>query len=434
MSEQRLDRQLQSIASAMVADPPDVPEWESLRGRTTPPAVAHRTVAGRRWSGPLVAVATTVLVLAAVGGVTLVTRLGRSPGGGTTSPPVTTTSATTVPVVTAPLFVGEFTQQNVPAGVSAGRDFVAGAARTGFGTVLVGYHLKTGPQEPWAWVAFSGSDWEPVDLAPLAQPGMTVYLQDVVATPDGAAILGVRYEADTPDARWNRVLYRSSDGRTWALDDQVTEAEAVALGFVRVAMPADETLHIVDTVRFGSQLLATGATLDGTPVLFVSSDGGATWGSADAGVFAVAEYGVAAIAAGESRLVAVGQRQLDDGSAGDGDVVPVFWFSDDGTAWRQVDGQEALAVTGDIPRAVVAAGSGFVAYGDAAGAEHRTVLWTSPDGLTWERRVLSELGDRVIQYIWADGDTVTLFAALPAIPDSDQLGAFEVWTAPITNS
>ena len=58
----------------------------------------------------------------------------------------------------------------------------------------------------------------------------------------------------------------------------------------------------------------------------------------------------------------------------------LVWTSDDGLHWDRVTGQPALAPGGI--NAIAAFDGGFVAAGNAAG---RAAFWTSPDGRAWAR-------------------------------------------------
>ena len=83
-----------------------------------------------------------------------------------------------------------------------------------------------------------------------------------------------------------------------------------------------------------------------------------------------AAYG---IAGSDHRLVVVGE------TSGDPLGHAVAWISDDGTAWRRI---ETPAFTDGTMRAVTWTGAAFVAVGYAT-ADDRAMAWTSPDGETW---------------------------------------------------
>jgi hypothetical protein len=262
------------------------------------------------------------------------------------------------------------------------------------------------------------------------KPGMASYLNDVVTTDDGVAILGVRYEWDTDNPIWEQVLLTSTDGQEWTVDEDVTADKALEIGFVQVVAPAGDGLRVEDSIRFGAQLVAAGWADGGTPAVFVSADDGATWDTITSEVFALADDGIRALAANGTRIVAIAEERLP----GDSGFRPVFWSSTNGTDWQQINNQDSFGITDDRPLDIAAAGPGFVAYGHTAEPGNRTVLWTSPDGETWERRVLDELADRIIHHLWVDNDTITLFTATVTEPNSDQFGPFEMWTAKISNS
>jgi hypothetical protein len=67
-------------------------------------------------------------------------------------------------------------------------------------------------------------------------------------------------------------------------------------------------------------------------------------------------------------------------SCGNDPLRGLIWTSDDGLHWDRVTGQPALAPGGI--NAIAAFDGGFVAAGNAAG---RAAFWTSPDGHAWSR-------------------------------------------------
>ena len=94
-----------------------------------------------------------------------------------------------------------------------------------------------------------------------------------------------------------------------------------------------------------------------------------------------------ALALGDNGFVAVGTEQIgeDDNAA--------VWFSPDGLDWRRV--RSGSAVFGDansqVMEHVAAWDEGFVAVGiEKTDTEVRGAVWTSPDGLTWQRSPHSE--------------------------------------------
>jgi hypothetical protein len=136
------------------------------------------------------------------------------------------------------------------------------------------------------------------------------------------------------------------------------------------------------------------------PLILASADGGRTWQQATlripGGGTAVGAEAVPVMIAGGYG----GWLALAPGGA---------WTSRDGRAWLLGPGIAPLS-DGDRVRALARAGSGFVAVGEKAsphGLDPGTspVLWTSTDGLTWQRRGASQLqlpgrGGHVVALRW----------------------------------
>lgn len=394
----------------------------------------------RRVSGLGVALAAAVAVFALIGlpglfsGDSDAVDVGAS--GNSTLIEPEEPAVTTVLPEGVPFTVGAFTEIPVPEGTSASRDFVEDAAAVGFGTVVVGYHLEIGPLTPLAWVAFGPSDWHKIDLTVTDEPGMSSFFQEVVPTANGgAAILGVSYEDDSEEPDFSRVLLTSENGLDWELTETVTNADLVELGFLQAVAPQSQDYGIRDVVRFGSLLVAAGSYHENAPALFVSDDNGATWTPVADDSFDIADEGISGLAANGYGVIAVGEKRLPEDANGHNDFSPVFWWSTDGVEWKTVTDSTLSEDTNSRPRGVEPFGTGFVAFGNTGINEtRRTVLWTSPDGVTWERSVLEELSNRIIHHMSVGADTVRFFAAPLTEPDSDQFGAFEVWEAKMTET
>jgi hypothetical protein len=170
-----------------------------------------------------------------------------------------------------------------------------------------------------------------------------------------------------PSGDHGAALWRSVDGREWA---------AVALDPPGAAGPGYQSM----TAVAGGPLGFLAAAVDrGLPVVWWSGDGTA-WSRVQ-GPF-LDEHAITGVAVGRAGMVAVGTIRTG------GNVDGMAWFSADGSAWRTVPlgsagftgpGQQAV-------RAVTATGAGFVAVGhDEHGPRRAGVVWTSADGITWQR-------------------------------------------------
>ena len=113
-----------------------------------------------------------------------------------------------------------------------------------------------------------------------------------------------------------------------------------------------------------------------------------------------------AVAAGGPGFVAVGEESTADGMAG----ISAVWTSEDGITWSRVPHDEA-AFGGEeqvnvFMKDVTAFGSGLVAVGmewRESDFDVDAVVWTSPDGITWERVPHDEavFGGPQDQIMWA---------------------------------
>jgi Protein kinase domain len=138
----------------------------------------------------------------------------------------------------------------------------------------------------------------------------------------------------------------------------------------------------------GNTIVTTGAQVaDGTvrQQFFASADGGAAWQLAAVrglgGGPAPAGYAATRIAGGPAGWLAVGPQAI--------------WTSRDGLSWTLAASHGITPqVPGDQLYVLTATASGFLAGGQAAtpGGGSQAVLWTSRDGLTWQRLTAAEAG------------------------------------------
>jgi hypothetical protein len=141
-------------------------------------------------------------------------------------------------------------------------------------------------------------------------------------------------------------------------------------------------------VASGNTIVTMGSqTSDGVArqQFFVSTDGGATWRLASmrapGGGPAPLGHVASRLAGGPGGWVAVGPQAI--------------WTSPDGVNWTlaathgitsQLPGDQLLVLTNTA--------QGFLAAGEAAasGGDTQAVIWTSRDGLTWQRKTAAQLG------------------------------------------
>jgi hypothetical protein len=204
--------------------------------------------------------------------------------------------------------------------------------------------------------------------------------------------------------------------------------------------------RVSDVVSTGTQLIAVGTAESGAE----SGDVAGVWTSPDGRTWEPATVTqpagtIAAVAAGPSRLVAVGTVFVETSG-------PAAWTSVDGRTWEALPPSAFAGSAGHKPGALedVAAGpGGFVAVGSEVGAGgFRATAWHSPDGLVWTRTQSDMGGDSagaVVQfgsgYVaagWSpgeNGDDRALFWTSPdgrtweAAPDAKDL--HDVGSSPV---
>lgn len=258
--------------------------------------------------------------------------------------------------------------------------------------------------------------WQRIE-APTFSAGPSYGIAGLMAPGDGfpawAAAGSVR------DGRTRAVVWTSADGSRWSRADldQGDARESVAtagarragvavvVGTVitrlgdrdgRIWMSRDGSVWSVTNLPGGGRGDQSVTSVAGGPLGFVAAgaDGAvpAVWWSPDGftwtrsvGAFEPADR-IEAVAVGARGVVAVGTITTGD------DVDGAVWFSTDGISWRAVP-LGAAGFTGRTEQAVhavTATSGGFVAVGDDDAGERRVaVVWTSADGVTWQRQPAS---------------------------------------------
>ena len=133
-----------------------------------------------------------------------------------------------------------------------------------------------------------------------------------------------------------------------------------------------------------------------------------------------------AVAANETRVVAVGVHVLDSAGTGEAARVGATWSSTDGRSWRMVWGSVPLFVD------VVATDDGFLAATES-GDRPAPAIWHTTDGLEWTRVAApGELGDGVINRLIRTPDgflAVGTSVNTLADPDSTSVPRAAVWSS-----
>lgn len=259
------------------------------------------------------------------------------------------------------LFGGEIGSQQMwaatdgPQGVTiVGDDFAFGAAWLIVGTSIL--RVPGGSDS-----AFGGSSNQTVRAVAAAEPGL-------VAVGDSSS---------GPIGQSNRdaVVWVSSDGLVWY---RVPHSEQV-FGGSQSMLPTDEYIRGVAAGGPGVVAVGSSGMLSATDAVVWTSSDGTTWSRVphDEDVFGGAE--MLDVVAGGPGLVAVGRA----------DGIAAVWTSEDGREWTKVSGEGAGFGRAERSTiyAVTTGGPGLVAIGGDAtsGPSYEPVVWTSVDGITWER-------------------------------------------------
>jgi hypothetical protein len=210
---------------------------------------------------------------------------------------------------------------------------------------------------------------EPVaDVSDLVAPG---------GEGQGWTIVGSVFEPSV--AASLATVWTSDDGRDW----EPTTVDPASSG-------TGESMNAA--VRTESGLLAVGQVGDGADAdaaIWREVDG--RWRQARPDVMGGEhEQWAFDVVVGESGILVAGGENVW------GEIRPRLWFSADGESWSSVDGGAGgpLDTTGEESiRDVAAVGAGFVAVGSrTVDAEQDGVVWSSPDGETWQQAEAPTLG------------------------------------------
>ncbi len=150
---------------------------------------------------------------------------------------------------------------------TTGEETVRAVAPAGEGFVAVGSRLVDNEQDGMAWYSADGETWEQLDTPTLSGPGRQE-LSTVTAF-DGGLVAGGMSDLDG-NGQGEPVVWTSTDGRTWS-------GSSAALPMSEGKWDAARDLE-VHSLSFGPTggLIAAGGN-DWQPVIWQSTDGGATW-------------------------------------------------------------------------------------------------------------------------------------------------------------
>lgn len=396
----------------------------------------------RRWLRPALAFAVAFAMVLLVGATALVFGGGDAPAD-TTVPPTTepatpTTEATpptteATPSTTSPIPDAEDAWVRVGADVMGTTDGLFDIARFGAGIVAVGWDNGANQRPDGAvFVSTDETSWAQVgeDAPELSQGAVLLY--GVTEGGPGIVIVGAGCEDDDNPCPLHATVWTSTNGTSWnrsapdsdtfpvlssMLDVVNTSSGFIAVGStadlvddeIGVFRPAvwrsddaiDWTLvwqgeSITDssnspffpgihslTVNPDGVIVAVGAATNANGELAAavwSSTNQADWqrASADSPAFGTGTI-MSSVAWADAGYVAVG---TDDGEAA------ALWHSNDGDAWTRIDTADQPFEDAGSLGAVARIQGGFIAIGPDMLTEFRTdwvTMWTSPDGLNWDR-------------------------------------------------
>ncbi len=333
--------------------------------------------------GLLVAAAAFAVVLV-IGTATLfwLTR-----GGGqdvvdepTTTLAPTTTTPTPTTAAPSPLSLPD-TWQRVGASVMTPVDGIFDMVETSSGLVAVGFYPgEDHRQNGVILTSTDGTTWNRLAEDDPALNLGPVLMYGVAEGGPGLVVAGIGCEDDAEPCVPYPTVWTSSDGVDW----DRSPAGADVFGELGVLLDIVNTEH--GLVAAGGSYFAEGETELIQPWVWLSPDG-IEWEQVWEGE--AYDYSAATgITCFEALAEGADGRVVGVGTVNDqGDLVGAIWTSTDGRNWQRVDrDSEAFAPTtdSDISMLDVAAGpGGFVAVGSDGGTE--VAIWHSPDGLSWAR-------------------------------------------------
>jgi hypothetical protein len=151
---------------------------------------------------------------------------------------------------------------------------------------------------------------------------------------------------------------------------------------------------VLDTIAASAGTEVAAGSADGDPALWVSADGGSTWGRAvlaGPAAFTTAGGELADVAHGTAGWLAVGTALA--GQAG----APIVARSPDGQTWTTTGGVTALpgATDATVAAAVATGPAGYVIVGhkpprSAATGTARAAAWYAKAGTGWQRAVITQ--------------------------------------------
>lgn len=305
--------------------------------------------------------------------------------------------------------------------LNLGAVLIYGVTDGGPGLVAVGFGCEDDAEPcmgyPTVWTSGEGTSWDrsPADPDVFGESGALV---DVVNTEHGLVAAGGFYTGDEEAPLMQPTVWLSPDGieweRVWQGEAYDYSAATLITGFQALATSAEG--HVVGVGT------ATDDQGDFVGAVWTSADG-RSWERIDPNspTFASntdSDVAVQDVAWGPGGFVAVGS---------DGGTEIAIWHSPDGLTWTRADtADQPFEYIGTLS-AVDTLGTGWIAAGphgfsDPVGGT--VTLWTSPDGLTWDRVHSIDPG-----YVMSIVSTETGVAVAGGMPGIDNYYA-AIWAGP----
>lgn len=335
-----------------------------------------------------------------------------------TTMPIAPAPSTTVPVIVE-------SWQRV--GADAMNDAVGlwDMTLTESGLLAVGYDPGDDMrQNGVVFVSENGVDWVQVAEDDPALRLGAVLMYGVTEGGPGVVAVGMGCEDDIDPCLAYPTVWTSVDGSVW----DRTAADAEAFGESGAMLDVIMTDLGVIAVGNVGESISDGSSVS-LPAVWLSADGSdwsTVWtGEAIESGVSIGLPGFVSIAEGADGLL-VGVGGGADGPSGS---VGAVWVSVDGVAWARIDAPSGVFGSGTVIQDVTWGTSGFVAVGTEEGLE--PAVWQSPDGYTWTR----------VDLTGQPFDTTGTIATIAALDDgyvaagphpfSDQSGGrATLWTSP----
>jgi class 3 adenylate cyclase len=263
-------------------------------------------------------------------------------------------------------------------------------ALKGVGTPVPGRALL------WEAAPNGSSSRPPQDGDPGAVRGRQARVAGTVAAIAVAAIVGAflgagLLESDPGDSRagGERLRWERVDAETAGFDgpgdQRINRLHAGGLGIVAVGQ--DSSRGRLDAAAWASR------------------DGIAWSRAAPEALHQPGGQAMTAATGGGPGIVAVGW------TGSEGELDAAVWTSRDGSSWRRVPGLDRLGGDGDqVMNRVAAGGPGLIAVGyEEAAGDRDGAIWTSADGLTWDRvesaeTILGGVGNQEVRALATSDD------------------------------